>query len=179
MPVCDSGLARAPRGASRAADAQLADAIDRVKTSKDDLTLIAVGGGSILIPDEIPGVSEVIRPDHFDAANAIGAAIASVSGQIDRIFHFGPGGRKAALEEASAEARDHAVAAGADPESVQIVELEEIPLAYLTSPAVRIRAKAAGALGGLYGLADAPADAEAHLPAGGPPRARSSIRATH
>jgi N-methylhydantoinase A/oxoprolinase/acetone carboxylase beta subunit len=136
--------------ASRAADTELADAIDRVKTSKGDLTLIAVGGGSILIPDELPGVSEVIRPDHFDAANAIGAAIASVSGQVDRIFHFGPGGRQAALEEASAEARDHAVAAGADPESVQIVELEEIPLAYLTSPAVRIRAKAAGALGGLY-----------------------------
>jgi N-methylhydantoinase A/oxoprolinase/acetone carboxylase beta subunit len=136
--------------ASVAADAELADAIDRVKTAKGDLTLIAVGGGSILIPDELPGVSEVIRPHHFDAANAIGAAIASVSGQVDRIFQFGPGGRKAALDEASQEARDHAVAAGADPGTVQIVELEEIPLAYLTSPAVRIRAKAAGALGGLY-----------------------------
>jgi len=136
--------------AALASDTELADAIDRVKTAKGDLTLIAVGGGSILIPDELPGVSEVIRPDHFDAANAIGAAIASVSGQVDRIFHFGPGGRKAALDEASQEARDHAVAAGADPGTVQIVELEEIPLAYLTSPAVRIRAKAAGALGGLY-----------------------------
>jgi hypothetical protein len=31
---------------------------------------------------------------------------------------------------------------------VRIVEREEIPLAYLTSPAIRIRAKAAGALGG-------------------------------
>jgi N-methylhydantoinase A/oxoprolinase/acetone carboxylase beta subunit len=136
--------------AARAADTQLADAIDRVKTARGDLTLIAVGGGSILIPDELPGVSEVIRPDHFDAANAIGAAIASVSGQVDRIFHFGPGGRTAALDEASQEARDHAVAAGADPATVRVVELEEIPLAYLTSPAVRIRAKAAGALGGLY-----------------------------
>ena len=148
--------------AALASDGELADAIDRVKTAKGDLTLIAVGGGSILIPDELPGVSEVIRPSHFDAANAIGAAIASVSGQVDRIFHFGPGGRKAALDEASQEARDHAVAAGADPGTVQIVELEEIPLAYLTSPAVRIRAKAAGELGGLYdperprgGLSDA------------------------
>jgi N-methylhydantoinase A/oxoprolinase/acetone carboxylase beta subunit len=150
----DPSLARSAmrllEAASVAADAELADAIDRVKTAKGDLTLIAVGGGSILIPDELPGVSEVIRPHHFDAANAIGAAIASVSGQVDRIFQFGPGGRKAALDEASQEARDHAVAAGADPGTVQIVELEEIPLAYLTSPAVRIRAKAAGALGGLY-----------------------------
>jgi N-methylhydantoinase A/oxoprolinase/acetone carboxylase beta subunit len=150
----DPSLAQPARrlleAASRAADVELADAIDRVKTAKGDLVLIAVGGGSILIPDELAGVSEVIRPHHFDAANAIGAAIASVSGQVDRIFHFGPGGRKAALDEASQEARDHAVAAGADPDTVQIVELEEIPLAYLNSPAVRIRAKAAGALGGLY-----------------------------
>jgi N-methylhydantoinase A/oxoprolinase/acetone carboxylase beta subunit len=131
------------------ADAMLADAIDRMKTSREDRPLIAVGGGSILIPDRIPGVSEVIRPEHFDTANAVGAAIASVSGQIDRIFHLGPGGRQAALDEACGEARERAVAAGADPGTVQIVEIEEIPLAYLTSPAVRIRVKAAGTLGGL------------------------------
>jgi N-methylhydantoinase A/oxoprolinase/acetone carboxylase beta subunit len=148
-PARTGPFARLLTSAMHRADTTLADAIDRVKTAKGDLTLIAVGGGSILIPDKLPGVSEVIRPNHFDAANAIGAAIASVSGQVDRIFHFGPGGRKEALAEASAEARDHAVAAGADPDTVQIVELEEIPLAYLTSPAVRIRAKAAGALGGL------------------------------
>jgi N-methylhydantoinase A/oxoprolinase/acetone carboxylase beta subunit len=131
------------------ADVMLADAIDRMKTSREDRPLVAVGGGSILIPDRMPGVSEVIRPEHFDTANAVGAAIASVSGQVDRIFHMGPGGRQAVLDEACDEARERAVAAGADPGTVQIVEMEEIPLAYLTSPAVRIRAKAAGALGGL------------------------------
>jgi N-methylhydantoinase A/oxoprolinase/acetone carboxylase beta subunit len=136
--------------AARAADALLADAIDRVKTAKGDRALVAVGGGSILIPASIPGISEVIRPEHFDAANAIGAAIASVSGQVDRIFHFSADGRKAALAEACDEAREHAVAAGADPATVEIVELEEIPLTYLTTPAVRIRAKAAGTLGGLH-----------------------------
>jgi N-methylhydantoinase A/oxoprolinase/acetone carboxylase beta subunit len=135
--------------AAARADALLADAIDRVKTAKGDHPLIAVGGGSILVPDDVPGVSEVIRPEHFDAANAIGAAIASVSGQVDRIFHFGADSRKAALDEACGEAREHAVAAGADPATVEIVELEEIPLAYLTTPAVRIRAKAAGALAGV------------------------------
>jgi N-methylhydantoinase A/oxoprolinase/acetone carboxylase beta subunit len=135
--------------AARAADIALSDAIDRIKKSKDPRPLVAVGGGSILVPDSVPGVSEVIRPAHFDAANAIGAAIASVSGNVDRIFHLGAGGRQAALDEAQDEAREHAVAAGADPDTVQIIEIEEIPLAYLTSPAVRVRAKAAGALGGL------------------------------
>ena len=141
------------------ADVMLADAIDRMKTSRDDCPLIAVGGGSILIPDRIPGVSEVIRPEHFDTANAVGAAIASVSGQIDRIFHLGSGGRQAALDEACGEARERAVAAGAEPGTVRIVEMEEIPLAYLTSPAVRIRAKAAGTLGGLPGSQREPTDA--------------------
>jgi N-methylhydantoinase A/oxoprolinase/acetone carboxylase beta subunit len=131
------------------ADVMLAEAIDRIKTSRADIPLIAVGGGSILMPDRIPGISEIIRPEHFDAANAVGAAIAAVSGQVDRIFQIGEGGRRAALDEASEEASERAVAAGADPGTVQIVELEEIPLTYLTSPSVRIRAKAAGALGGL------------------------------
>ena len=131
------------------ADVMLAEAIDRVKTSREDRPLIAVGGGSILVPDRIPGVSEIVRPEHFDAANAVGAAIASVSGQVDRIFHLGPDGRQAVLDEARDEARERAVAAGADPGTVQIIEVEEIPLAYLTSPAVRIRVKAAGTLGGM------------------------------
>ena len=152
----------APGGADRAsrhrrilfealarADVMLAEAIDRVKTSKEDRPLIAVGGGSILVPDRIPGVSEIVRPEHFDAANAVGAAIASVSGQVDRIFHLGPDGRQAVLDEARDEARERAVAAGADPGTVQIIEVDEIPLAYLTSPAVRIRVKAAGTLGGV------------------------------
>lgn len=143
------GHRRLLEDAVRLADVRLAEAIDRIKTSKGDLPLIAVGGGSILVPDSIPGVSEVIRPDHFDVANAIGAAIASVSGSVDRIFHLGPGGRQAVLDEACDEAREHAVAAGGDPATVQIIEIEEIPLAYLTSPAIRIRVKAAGALGGL------------------------------
>jgi len=130
------------------ADVMLAEAIDRVKTSKEDRALVAVGGGSILVPDRIPGISEVIRPEHFDTANAVGAAIASVSGQVDRIFHVGEAGRRAALDEAREEARERAIAAGADPGTVQIVEQEEIPLAYLTSPSIRIRAKAVGTLGG-------------------------------
>ena len=133
-------------GALERSDAMLADAIDRVKTSRADRPLIAVGGGSILVPESLPGVSEIHRPEHHDVANAIGAAIASVSGEVDRIFHLGAGGRRAAIEEASSEARERAVRAGADPDHVQIVEIDEVPLAYLTNPAVRIRVKAAGPL---------------------------------
>jgi N-methylhydantoinase A/oxoprolinase/acetone carboxylase beta subunit len=127
-------------------DELLAEAIDRVKTSREDRPVIAVGGGSILVPDAVPGASEILRPDHHDVANAIGAAIASVSGEVDRIFQLGPGGREAAIAEASGEAVDRAVAAGAARDGVEVVEVDEIPLAYLTNPATRIKVKAAGPL---------------------------------
>jgi N-methylhydantoinase A/oxoprolinase/acetone carboxylase beta subunit len=129
------------------ADQRLAEAIDRVKTSRADCLLIAVGGGSVLLPESMPGVSEIHRPDHFDVANAIGATIASVSGQVDRIAQIGAGGRLEAVAQASEEARQQAILAGADPGRVEIVEIEEIPLAYLTTPAIRLRVKAVGALG--------------------------------
>ena len=127
-------------------DAMLADAIDRVKTSREAVTLVAVGGGAPLVPDDLTGTGEVLRPDHSDVANAIGAAIASVSGEVDRVFHTGVGGRDAAIAEASEEAIERAVSAGAARESVEVVEIEEVPLAYLTDPAVRIRVKAGGPL---------------------------------
>lgn len=139
--LLDAAMARA--------DVMLADAIDRIKVARGDQPLIVVGGGSVLVPEALPGVSEIHRPEHFDVANAIGAAIASVSGEVDRVVHLGPGGREEAIRDVSEEARDRAVQAGADPDGVEIVEIEEIPLAYLTTPAVRMRVKAAGPLAGL------------------------------
>jgi N-methylhydantoinase A/oxoprolinase/acetone carboxylase beta subunit len=142
----DNGSRAMLERAMERADAMLADAVDRVKTTRGERPLIVVGGGSVLVPERLAGVSEVIRPQHHDVANAIGAAIAAVSGQIDRIFHLGAGGRSDAVDQAKNEARDEAIRAGADSKSVEIVDLEEVPLAYLTTPAVRIRAKAAGPL---------------------------------
>jgi hypothetical protein len=69
-----------------------------------------------------------------------------VSGQVDLVFHLGEGGRAAALEDARNQAYEQAVRAGADAAAVEIVEVEELPLAYLNAPAVRIRVKAAGPL---------------------------------
>ena len=131
------------------ADELVADAIDRVKLSRGEFPLIAVGGGSVLLSDLIPGVSEVLRPPDFDVANAVGAAIGTISGQVDRIYQTTSRTREVILDEAMAEAREQAVRAGADARQVEIVELEDIPIAYMTNPALRVRAKAAGPLAGL------------------------------
>ncbi|MBL77506.1 MAG: hydantoinase subunit beta [Acidimicrobiaceae bacterium] len=127
-------------------DDLLAEAADTVKVSRSEIPLIAVGGGSFLIPDDLPGVSDVHRPEHFEVANAIGAAIASVSGQVDRVYALSDCTRQEALQQAQVAAREEAISAGAEPDSTELVEMEEIPMAYLTEPVVRIRAKVAGAL---------------------------------
>ncbi len=134
------------RQALETIDAAIADAIDKAKTTASAVPLVLVGGGSVLVSDMLPGVSRVARPQHFAVANAVGAAIAEVSGEVDRVFSLDAIGREEALAAARAQATRRALAAGADEARIQIVELEEVPLAYLPSNAVRIRAKAVGAL---------------------------------
>jgi len=121
-------------------------AVDRMKTSAEPVPLILVGGGTILVSRQVKGTSEMIKPDHFPVANAIGAAIAQVGGETDRVFAIAETGRDEALAQARQEASDKAVAAGAEEETISIVDVEEVPLAYLPSNAVRIRVKAVGDL---------------------------------
>jgi hypothetical protein len=87
-----------------------------------------------------------VKPEHFPVANAIGAAIAQVGGETDRIFALAELPRDEALTQAKQEATEKAVAAGAHERSITIVDVEEIPLSYLPSNAVRIRVKAVGDL---------------------------------
>jgi N-methylhydantoinase A/oxoprolinase/acetone carboxylase beta subunit len=122
------------------------EAIDKMKTSADPVPVILVGGGSILLPEELKGASEVILPQNFGVANAIGAAIAQVSGQIEKVFSLDEFGREKALELAKNVATEEAIKAGADPDSIVIADVEDVPLAYLPGNATRIRVKAAGDL---------------------------------
>jgi len=135
-----------PRDVARAvldaAKAKLEDAIDRMKTEAGDVPLIAVGGGSFLVPDQLAGVSEVIRVEHGDCANAVGAAIAQISGETDQVYR--EMSRDDAIAAAEAQAVARAVAAGADRATLQTVDVEDMPLAYLPGNALRVRVRVAG-----------------------------------
>ena len=124
----------------------VADAIDRMKTSAGDVPVILVGGGSILVNKPIPGASEVLVPEHAGVANAIGASIAQVGGEIDKVYAYETWGREAALEDAKRQAASIAEEAGAQPDTIDIIDFEELPLSYMPGGAVRLRAKAAGDL---------------------------------
>lgn len=126
----------------------LANGVDRMKTNAEPVPLVLVGGGSVLIRDDIPGTSQTIIPDHAGVANAIGASIAQVSGETDRVFAYDATGREAALETAIGEARAQAVELGADADSLELLDVEETPLAYMPGGAVRIRVKVAADLAG-------------------------------
>ncbi|MFG1480916.1 hydantoinase/oxoprolinase family protein [Xanthobacter sp. V4C-4] len=117
----------------------IADAVDRMRTDATPLPLLAVGGGSFLVPDQMPGISQVVRVPHYAVANAVGAAIAQVSGEVDRIFTGLT--REEALGRAQAEATRRAIAAGAEQGSLQTLEMEDLPIAYLPGNARRVRVR--------------------------------------
>jgi len=100
-------------------DEMIVNAVERMRVSAEKIPVLAVGGGSILIPDKV-GDLPVIRPEHFDVANAVGAAIGQISGEVDRIFS----------------------------DSIELLDQEDVPLAYLPGNATRIRLKVVGDLNG-------------------------------
>ncbi len=126
------------------------ESVDKVKTSSQPVPVVLVGGGGIIIPAEyypkFHGALRVERPPHFQYANAIGAAIAQASGEVDKIYELERATREEVLQKAKDLAREDAIKAGADPASVEIVEVDEIPLSYLPGVAIRVRAKAVGRL---------------------------------
>jgi N-methylhydantoinase A/oxoprolinase/acetone carboxylase beta subunit len=118
------------------------ESVDRMKTEAADVTLIAVGGGAFLVPETLAGVAKVVHVPHGDCANAVGAAIAQVSGEVDQIFRDLT--RADAIAAATRLAADRAVAAGADRTSLRTIETEDMPLSYLPGNSLRVRVRMVG-----------------------------------
>ncbi|XP_059156929.1 uncharacterized protein LOC131941616 [Physella acuta] len=66
------------------------DAIDKIKLSKEELPVIIVGGGSVLIDRtrNLKGTTQLIVPEHFGVANAIGAALSKVSATFNNVVNL-------------------------------------------------------------------------------------------
>ena len=128
------------------ARAMIEDAVDRMKTEAGDVTLIAVGGGAFLVPDLLAGISEVVRVPHGDCANAVGAATARISGETDQVYR--DLSRADAIAAAEAQAIARAIEAGADPATITVIEVEDMPLAYLPGNALRVRVRVTGEMVG-------------------------------
>jgi N-methylhydantoinase A/oxoprolinase/acetone carboxylase beta subunit len=119
-------------------------AVQRMKVTPGELPLVAVGGAAFLIPDEIEGISHIVRPQFAEVANAVGAAMGKVGAESEIVYSRGKESRIITLDRARKLATDKAIAAGADRQTVEIMEIEEVPISYLDEPLVRLRVKAAG-----------------------------------
>ena len=109
----------------------VSDQVARARTSNKSIPVIAVGGGSVMMPPEVDGL-EVITPKHNDLANAVGAAIAQVSGQVSRVVLLNDNvDRESAIKEVTEEATSLAIKRHADPKSISILTQSDVPLSYL------------------------------------------------
>ncbi|XP_062592492.1 uncharacterized protein LOC134253934 [Saccostrea cucullata] len=66
---------------------KLEDCIDETKVTPDDFPVILVGGGHILVDkkQKMTGVSEIIVPENSEVANAVGAALSQVAGNVEYV----------------------------------------------------------------------------------------------
>jgi N-methylhydantoinase A/oxoprolinase/acetone carboxylase beta subunit len=128
---------------------QIEEGIDQIKVSAAPMPLLLVGGGNLIVSRPIRGASQVVRPEHAEVANAVGAAIALVSGRIDKLYDVPALGRDVALQMAKDDARAAAVRAGADAARIEIVEVIELPMTHMRAGATQIKVRAVGPVAAL------------------------------
>ncbi|KEF51868.1 uncharacterized protein A1O9_12206 [Exophiala aquamarina CBS 119918] len=125
---------------------QIENGIDIMKTSDLPVVLLLVGGGSIILLDQIQNVAHCLQPAFSDVANAVGAAIAKISGDVDTIIVPGQTPYEEIKRNISQQAIEIAVQNGAQRNTVQVMEVDLIPLQYMTNGSLRAVAKAVGQL---------------------------------
>ena len=123
--------------------------IDLMKPGSEPMPVVLVGGGALLVTRKLRNASEMLRPEHAGVANAIGAAIAQIGGEAERLVSYAEKPRDTWLKEIGEEASRLAVSAGADPASLRIADVDETSVAYMDDGMTRVRIKAVGDIAGL------------------------------
>ncbi len=122
----------------------VANVAGRMNLGSAPAEVILVGGGECLIGPALEGARAVLRPRHGNVANAVGAAVARISGEDIRIVSYWKTDRDKAIKKAVARARKRAANAGADPKTIEKLTVEETSLAHRPGDRVRLRVRAAG-----------------------------------
>jgi len=108
-----------------------------------NLPIVLIGGGAKLFNNS-PLAQKVQIPELAPVANALGAALAQVSGTVDTVVPLQD--REKTLEVLTQQAKLKAINAGADKETLQVVEQQIIPYHYTTNNLTRIKITVTGDL---------------------------------
>ncbi len=120
--------------------------IDQMKSSRDPVPVVLVGGGAVLVSKSLGSASEIHRPEYSGVANAIGAANAQVGSETERIVSYRRIPREKVLDEMTEILNAKLVDAGADPATVRLADIEETSVSYMADESTRIRVKMVGDL---------------------------------
>jgi N-methylhydantoinase A/oxoprolinase/acetone carboxylase beta subunit len=123
--------------------------IDMMRPGGGQIPVILVGGGAGLIGKDMLAGLDIHRPENAGVANAIGAAIAQIGGESERLLSYQDMSRDAAVELVANDARERAVAAGADSASLRVADIEETSVPYMNEGATRVRVKVIGDIASL------------------------------
>ena len=118
--------------------------IEQMKPGSAPLPVVLVGGGAILVREPLAAASTMLTPEHSGVANAIGAAIARIGGEAERMISYERTPRQDAIRKLTLAAKRNAESAGADPASLLVADIEETAISYMPGNVVRLRVKVTG-----------------------------------
>ncbi len=119
----------------------LDEGVDRMKSSRDPVPVILVGGGALLVSKPLKQASTLLKPEYSGVANAIGAAHSQIGCDMERMIVGDASARRTVLEEMKLHLRDQLRQAGGKLETARIADQEETAVSYMATPAVRVRMK--------------------------------------
>lgn len=120
-------------------------AIDQMKTTPEPIPAVLIGGGAMVVPcTDILGTSTVIKPNHFEVGGAVGTTIAEIGAYAEGAYDLELHDREKAIREVVEKAKENLELAGGKAETAEIVDIEEIPFAYMPGKREKIRVRIKG-----------------------------------
>jgi hypothetical protein len=120
-------------------------AIDQMKTTAELIPAIFIGGGAMVVPAiDIMGTSEILKPEHFEVGGAVGTTISEIGAYAEGVVDLEVENREEAIANVTERAKENLKLAGGLPETAEVIDIEEIPFAYMPGKREKIRIRIKG-----------------------------------
>lgn len=120
-------------------------AIDQMKTTAELIPAIFIGGGAMVVPSiDIMGTSEILKPEHFEVGGAVGTTISEIGAYAEGVVDLEVKNREEAISNVTDRAKENLKLAGGLPETAEVIDIEEIPFAYMPGKREKIRIRIKG-----------------------------------